>query len=497
MLTTKELCEKRAEIYTQILKPLIEKDALSPEDQEKWDKGNKDYDALSAQITRQIRSEAIEKELDSPLERGDSAPPRPGREDRKWEAPPDLDHEDPEEEGDNPEGDPGKEKRDKGKADPKVAPWSAADHLLANPYIARAKPSTIVQALQGWMIARSGQMELFNRAHQRAVRECRVDLASPFFRFYLHRGSYRRLRQSIWAENYEQRAPMTVSTGTGGELIEEDFIRNWEKSLLEFGGMRDVSTVRRTASGAPMPWPTTNDTGNVGALLAINTAATEQVIATGEIVFDAFKYTSKIVLVPMELLQDSAFNLAVEIPTMLAERIARITNTNFTTGTGTGQPNGIVTASSVGVTLPTGNTVTLTYDGFVDLLHSVDPAYRRGPGTGFMMSDAALKAARKIKDTTNMPIWQPGMALAQPDTIFGFPVIINQDIAVPAASAKSVIFGKLSKYVIRDVAEVWILHLKERYAEFAQQAFVSFSRHDGDLLDSGTDPVKHLAQSAT
>ena len=34
--------------------------------------------------------------------------------------------------------------------------------------------------------------------------------------------------------------------------------------------------------------------------------------------------------------------------------------------------------------------------------------------------------------------------------------------------------------------------LDERYAELGVVAFLAFSRHDGDLLDAGTNPVKYL-----
>jgi hypothetical protein len=45
-----------------------------------------------------------------------------------------------------------------------------------------------------------------------------------------------------------------------------------------------------------------------------------------------------------------------------------------------------------------------------------------------------VKVIRKLKDTTGRPIWTPGLrdgiALGQPDTLLGYPVVVNQDIAV-------------------------------------------------------------------
>jgi HK97 family phage major capsid protein len=305
-----------------------------------------------------------------------------------------------------------------------------------------------------------------------------------------------------WREANEQRAALgTTSGAVGGYTIPDEMMRALEVSLLEFGGMRQVATILRTDSGAALPIPTVNDTANKGAILSENTAASEQDTTFAQIVLDAYKYSSKYILVSVELLQDSSVNVAQFLGQALANRIGRITNDHFTTGTGSSQPNGIVTASGLGKTGASGQTTTAIYDDLVDLLHSVDPAYRSG--ARWMFSDAALKMLKKIKipqfsgDTAGAPLWQPGLVLGQPDTILGYPFTVNQSVAVPAASAKSIIFGDLSKYLIRDVRDVTLLRLDERFAELHQVAFLAFSRHDGDLLDAGTDPVKHYINAAS
>jgi HK97 family phage major capsid protein len=114
-----------------------------------------------------------------------------------------------------------------------------------------------------------------------------------------------------------------------------------------------------------------------------------------------------------------------------------------------------------------------------------------------MFKDLTLAALKKLKDSQNRPLWLPGIATREPDTILGKRFVVNQDIATMAANAKSVLFGDFSKYIIRDVTQVVMLRLIERYAEFGQVAFLIFTRHDGNLLDAGTDPIKHYANSAT
>jgi HK97 family phage major capsid protein len=104
---------------------------------------------------------------------------------------------------------------------------------------------------------------------------------------------------------------------------------------------------------------------------------------------------------------------------------------------------------------------------------------------------------KKLKDTQGRPLFQPGLANKEPDTINGYPYQINQSMAVMAANAKSIAFGQLSKYFIRNVAQIEVLRLTERYADFGQVGFLAFSRADGNLLDAGTNPVKYYANSAT
>jgi HK97 family phage major capsid protein len=89
-----------------------------------------------------------------------------------------------------------------------------------------------------------------------------------------------------------------------------------------------------TDSGAPMNWPTVNDTANVGAILAENTQVTEQDVTFGQTPLGAYMYTSRLVRVSYQLLQDSAFNLDEFLRDILGERIGRILNQHFTTGTG-------------------------------------------------------------------------------------------------------------------------------------------------------------------
>jgi HK97 family phage major capsid protein len=294
------------------------------------------------------------------------------------------------------------------------------------------------------------------------------------------------------------RAAQSVGTTTaGGFTVPQGFYAILEDALKAFGGMREVSTILATDTGASIPMPTDNDTSQVGELLGENVAAAEQDVVFGSLTMDAFMYSSKIVRVSLQLMQDSAFDMATFLAGKLAERIGRITNTHFTIGTGTGQPRGVVVAATLGKTGIAGQTLSVIYGDLVDLEHSVDPAYRRRPSVRWMMHDSSLKVIKKLVDGQSRPLWLPGLAVQAPDTILGYPYAINQDVAVMAANAKSILFGDFSKYYIRVVRDLAMMQLRERYAEFLQVGFLGFQRFDGDLLDAGTNPIKYYANSAT
>jgi len=103
---------------------------------------------------------------------------------------------------------------------------------------------------------------------------------------------------------------------------------------------------------------------------------------------------------------------------------------------------------------------------------------------------------KKLKDGNSLPLWVPELAGGAPQTILGYRYTINNDVAAMAANAKSLLFGDFKKYVIRDVRGISLMRLAERYAEYRQVGFFAFSRHDGDLIDAGTHPIKYYANSA-
>src|SRR5215831_1348635 len=282
-----------------------------------------------------------------------------------------------------------------------------------------------------------------------------------------------------------------TTTSAGKETIPAGFIYNLEQALLAYGGVRQNATVIRTDSGNTLPYPTMNDTSNKGAILAEATSFGTSVDPTfSQLVLGAFKYSSKPIFMSYELTQDSAFDLGALVGDWLGTRIARIQNDHFTTGAGTTLPKGLTVAGTLGKTAA--SMTAFLADELIDLVHSLDPAYR--PNASFMMSDPILAVIRKFKDTTNQYIWNPSYQMGVPDRLLGYRYTVNQSMATALTTGqKLVLFGDFSKYLIRDVSTIRLVRLTERYADTDQIAFIAFMRSDGNLLDAGTHPVKWLA----
>ena len=303
--------------------------------------------------------------------------------------------------------------------------------------------------------------------------------------------------------NAEQWAAIrnTMSTGTGSEggyTVQSEVAKQLVEALKDYSAVRRVATVIQTAKGNPLSFPTSDGTSETGELIAENTTATASDPTFGTAAVNAYKFSSKIVAVPIELLQDAEVDIEAFVNRRLAERIGRSTNAYFTTGTGSSQPFGVIARAATGKTGTTGQTTSVIFDDLVDLVHSVDASYRLLP-CSWMMNDQSFGKVRKLKDSQNRPVFIPGwdgLGKAMPDQILGYPVVVNPDVVNMAANAKSIAFGAFGKYLVRDAMAVTVFRFTDSaYIKLGQVAFLAWHRSGGNLLD--TAAVKLYVNSAT
>lgn len=312
------------------------------------------------------------------------------------------------------------------------------------------------------------------------------------------RGGDRALNADEWTTI--RNTMSTTTPSQGGYTVPIEVAQQVADALKAFGGVRAVADIITTSGSNPINFPTSDGTSETGELIAENTTATGADPTFGVVTLTTYKFSSKIVAVPFELLQDASVDMEAFVRMRLATRLGRVQNTYFTTGTGTAQPNGVVTAAAAGKVGTTGQTTTVIVDDLIDLVHSVDPAYRALGNCRFMMNDSSIKVIRKLKDSTGRPIFLPGydgLAGAMPDSLLGYPIQINQDIAAMAANAKSILFGDFSFYKIRDEMGVTLFRFDDSaYIKLGQIGFLAWMRAGGTLADVG-GCLKYYQNSAT
>lgn len=295
----------------------------------------------------------------------------------------------------------------------------------------------------------------------------------------------------IRSASFERR---DVSTGSTGAPVPTSFYDEVLLLARAVGPMLDVSTVLNTAGGETLQIPTLA-TYSVGTI-------TSEAATIGEsdptfnafVELDAYKY-SFLTQVSTELLEDSGVDLIALMSANVGNALGYAVNTALTTGTGSSQPKGIVTASAAGVTGATAVSGAFTYANLVDLVYSVDPAARMLPGFGIMASGSAIAAMRTLEDGAGNYVFQPSMSDSTPDRVLGYPLIENPAMAAVGTGNKSVIAGHFPSYYVRQVGGIR-LDRSDDYA-FADGlvTFRATFRVDGDLPQ--TSHVKHFVGGAS
>ena len=337
--------------------------------------------------------------------------------------------------------------------------WEEAKHLLdaaaAESRDLTAEESVIYDRISEDMDKRAQVIEQITKDEERALRldvaaaSVRTDEAAPAddddaeaIRS-LARGEVRSLE-------FEKRDLLKTNTGSP---IPTSFYNELILKARLVGPMLSTSTVITTAGGENLQIP------RVNTYSASTIAAEAGAIGESDPAFSAFitmgawKF-SYLTQVSREMIEDSGVDILGFLADQVGQGIGFNVNNALTVGTGTTQPNGIVTASTLGVTGGTGVSGAFTADNLIDLAYSVDGAARMLPGASYMASGSAIAAVRKLKDTAGNYVFSPSLAVGVPDTLLGFPLVENPAVAAPGTAAKSMLFGHLPSYYVRQVGGI-------------------------------------------
>jgi HK97 family phage major capsid protein len=308
-----------------------------------------------------------------------------------------------------------------------------------------------------------------------------------------------------------EKRDLSLTGASGGFTVPQGFLATLIETQRAYGAFLNpgLATILETETGNPIPVPLEDDTSNVAAIVAEAASLTTSTDAAfTNLTLGAFTYRA-LVRVSLELLQDSAFDLEAYIARKLGIRLGRGFNAHATTGTNSGQPQGVFNASvgaSIGFTAATGNTTAFPYLALVGTEHSLDPAYRAN--ARWMFNDVVLQGLKNQLDSQNRPIWMPDYAVANgaagqafPGRVLGYEYTINQDAPVMAANARCVGFGDFSSYMVRRVRNMMLIRADQRFIDQGQIGFYLFARLDGKYANptatASRSPIRLGQNSAT
>ena len=183
---------------------------------------------------------------------------------------------------------------------------------------------------------------------------------------------------------------------------------------------------------------------------------------------------------PTEFVTDAVFDLEGYLIRRLAKCFGRAEDKAFITGTGVGEPTGLLHDTDGA---ETGTSAALSYDSVIDLYFSVKPEYRKN-GV-WIMNDETAHALKKLKDDSGNYLWR-----GSDDTIMGKPVVISEYMPNAESGAKPLLFGDFSYYWLVKRSPVTVKVIKELFALNGQTAYLAFEFLDGKLIRR--DAVKAL-----
>jgi HK97 family phage major capsid protein len=281
-----------------------------------------------------------------------------------------------------------------------------------------------------------------------------------------------------------------LNTTDDSSIVPQSFYDVIQENLITVGPMVDGNyvTLLNTASGEDIKVPV-ESTRPAATAIAEATQITKLDPTFSSITLKSQK-VAVLTVVSREILTDSGIDLVAFLGRSLGTSLGIKANGLLTTGTGGAvEPNGIVTASGSGVTGGTGVSGVPTADNLIDLVHSVDSAYIRR-GARFMARRTTIGAIRKLKDTAGNYLFVPAATVGSPDTLLGFEIVENPDVAATGTAVKSVLFGWTGSYHTRMVGGLEIARSDDAYFDTDEVGFRGSVRIWGDLGQPSA--VKHF-----
>jgi HK97 family phage major capsid protein len=322
------------------------------------------------------------------------------------------------------------------------------------------------------------------------------------FERYLRTGDHSGLETRTTADG------QTTDTTAGGYTVPQGFWDNLQVAMKAYGGIGNDYRLVETDTGNLMPWPTVDPTGAVAGI--VGTELTQLDVGTpyvfGQGTLSAYTYATDPILASLQLVQDSAFDVDQFVMERVAEQIGRAKAAKAVSGSGSGEPQGIITVlNAKGAVSTSGGYLSLTsanpvnvFGAFGDsattevagkvlapetvlkMVKPVDSAYLSG--CKFYFSSEMAWNQRAVVDSSGRPILNldDGYSDGAIGTMFGFDVVIDNSMtSITASTTTGPVFGNMQAAMVeRRVRNGSVMRLDQRWADYLAVGFIGYERSD-------------------
>ena len=320
-------------------------------------------------------------------------------------------------------------------------------------------------------------------------------------------------------EGFGIHAQTRSDDASGQELVQETVVPDVVERLASFGGLDRAAMAIMTGTGNELRYPQFDEATKKGRILgAQNTAVTADDMADfGVVTFQARTASSDPIVITLEMIQDSVIDIEGYAERVSMRRMGRAWADEFhgrtgdTGGDGTGsRAVSLYNGTTSGTAAGTADTIEV--DDLINLIYSVNRAYRDGTEmgeggfaarsgfTGFLMSDAGEQACFSLKDEEGRPLWTPSWRDGVPDRLLRYPVMVdtsNTD-GITTTGHRPIFFGNFGYFAIRTVAGIEFYRFSDsRTMQNHAVECMAFSRRDARPMGAGaaanqTEAVKFL-----
>ena len=280
------------------------------------------------------------------------------------------------------------------------------------------------------------------------------------------------------------KAALSQGIGTEGGYLSppEEFVNQLIQKVDDEVFIRQHATVHTLMNSDTLGIPTLDtDPDDAEWTSEIATGSEDSSMAFGKRELKPAPLAKRI-KVSKKLLRTSALPVANIVMERMAHKQAIPQEKGFLLGTGAGQPLGVYTASTDGIStgrdVLTGSATTFTFDGLKNAKYSLKAPYLRNARWNLHRDGVAIIA--KLKDGDGRYLWQDSVVENEPDRLLGLPVDMSE--FTPNTFTTGLYVGMLadfSHYWIAQSLAIEIQRLDELYAETNQIGYITRSEVDG------------------